>query len=80
VNALRLLLLLLGAALSVAAAEDRRPNFVFVLIDDMGWGDFSCFGNQEAKTPNIDRLAAEGRRFSSSTSTRRSAPLPGAPS
>jgi uncharacterized sulfatase len=36
---------------------------VFVLIDDMGWGDFSCFGNKEAKTPNIDRLAAEGLRF-----------------
>ncbi len=63
-NALRLLLLLLGSASSVGAAEGRRPNFVFVLIDDMGWGDFSCFGNKEAKTPNIDRLAAEGLRFS----------------
>ena len=62
-NALRLLLLLIGSALTVGA-EGRRPNFVFVLIDDMGWGDFSCFGNQEAKTPNIDRLAAEGLRFS----------------
>ena len=62
-NAPRLLLLLLASALTVGA-EARRPNFVFVLIDDMGWGDFSCFGNKEAKTPNIDRLAAEGRRFS----------------
>jgi uncharacterized sulfatase len=34
-----------------------------ILIDDMGWGDFSCFGNKDAKTPNIDRLAAEGLRF-----------------
>nr|WP_265596385.1 sulfatase-like hydrolase/transferase [Verrucomicrobium sp. BvORR106] len=34
-----------------------------VLIDDMGWGDFSCFGNEDAKTPAIDRLAAEGIRF-----------------
>ena len=41
-----------------------KPNVVMVLIDDMGWGDFSCFGNREAKTPNIDRLAAEGGRFS----------------
>ncbi|MFZ9991107.1 MAG: sulfatase [Opitutales bacterium] len=63
-KAWRLFLLLFGAALSAGAAEGRRPNFVFVLIDDMGWGDFSCFGNMEAKTPNIDRLAAEGRRFS----------------
>lgn len=47
--------------LPLAAAE--RPNIVVVLIDDMGWGDFSCFGNQEARTPNIDRLAAEGLRF-----------------
>ena len=51
---------------AVAAAEPtptRRPNIVMILIDDMGWGDFSCFGNKEAKTPNIDRLAAEGLRF-----------------
>lgn len=40
------------------------PNFVVVFIDDMGWGDFSCFGNTAAKTPNVDRLATEGIRFS----------------
>lgn len=34
-----------------------------MFIDDMGWGDFSCFGNADAKTPNVDRLAAEGIRF-----------------
>ncbi|MBW3598291.1 MAG: sulfatase-like hydrolase/transferase [Planctomycetes bacterium] len=45
------------------AAEVRRPNIVLVFIDDMGWGDFSCFGNTEAKTENIDRLAVEGFRF-----------------
>jgi arylsulfatase A-like enzyme len=44
-------------------AAETRPNIVMVLIDDMGWSDFSCFGNQEAKTPNIDRMAAEGIRF-----------------
>lgn len=41
----------------------RRPNLVMVLVDDMGWGDFSCFGNRAAKTPHADRLAAEGLRF-----------------
>ncbi|MBC7353807.1 MAG: sulfatase-like hydrolase/transferase, partial [Thermogutta sp.] len=40
-----------------------RPNIILVFIDDMGWGDFSCFGNTEAKTPNVDSLAAEGIRF-----------------
>ncbi|MEM8734295.1 MAG: sulfatase-like hydrolase/transferase, partial [Planctomycetota bacterium] len=40
-----------------------RPNVILVFIDDMGWADFSCFGNQDANTPNIDRLAEEGIRF-----------------
>jgi uncharacterized sulfatase len=57
---LSLLLSLILACTSLAA---DRPNIVMVLIDDMGWGDFSCFGNQEAKTPNVDRMAAEGIRF-----------------
>jgi arylsulfatase A-like enzyme len=54
-----------GAEQSVVAAERTRsrPNIVLVLIDDMGWGDFSCFGNKEIQTTNIDRLAAEGLRF-----------------
>jgi arylsulfatase A-like enzyme len=44
-------------------ARQVRPNIIVVFIDDMGWGDFSCFGNTEAKTPNVDALAAEGIRF-----------------
>jgi arylsulfatase A-like enzyme len=43
--------------------EASRPNIIVVFIDDMGWGDFSCFGNKDAKTPHVDRLAAEGIRF-----------------
>lgn len=43
--------------------EAARPNVVLVFIDDMGWGDFSCFGNQQADTPQVDRLASEGIRF-----------------
>ena len=61
---MRYALLISWLCFSLFAQADRQPNFVFVLIDDMGWGDFSCFGNKEAKTPNIDRLAAEGLRFS----------------
>ncbi|MDP6082629.1 MAG: sulfatase-like hydrolase/transferase [Verrucomicrobiota bacterium] len=44
-------------------AQASQPNIVLVFIDDMGWGDFSCFGNKAAKTPHIDRLAKEGVRF-----------------
>src|SRR6188768_2504657 len=55
-----------GTGQSAVAADSgtpSRPNILVVLIDDMGWGDFSCFGNKEVETTNIDRLAAEGLRF-----------------
>ena len=42
----------------------KRPNIVFVLTDDQGYGDLSCNGNPILKTPNIDRLHHEGVRFS----------------
>ncbi|MDG2383305.1 MAG: sulfatase-like hydrolase/transferase [Pirellulaceae bacterium] len=51
-------------ALSLNSISDaKKPNVVVVFIDDMGWGDFSCFGNTHAQTPHIDRMAAEGIRF-----------------
>jgi len=49
------------AALGVQPAA--RPNILFILCDDMGWGDPSCYGNPRMKTPNIDRLAAGGTLF-----------------
>lgn len=55
--------LLLALEASSAAAAPR-PNVVLILVDDMGWGDLSCFGNTAAATPHLDRLAAEGIRFS----------------
>ncbi len=61
---LLILCVALGFFLAARAETSPRPNVVMVLIDDMGWADLSCFGNTEAKTPNIDRLAAEGGRFS----------------
>ncbi|MGD8501257.1 MAG: sulfatase [Phycisphaerales bacterium] len=40
-----------------------RPNFVFILVDDLGWADVGCYGGDLHETPNIDRLARQGMRF-----------------
>ena len=42
---------------------DRQPNVILILIDDMGWGDLGCYGNEFIDTPNLDQLAEEGMRF-----------------
>jgi arylsulfatase A-like enzyme len=47
------------------AEEARRPNIVFILADDLGYTDVACFGSKYYETPNIDRLAADGMRFTS---------------
>jgi arylsulfatase A-like enzyme len=60
---MKLPLIALLAVLASPLLAAERPNIVIVFIDDMGWGDFSCFGNTDAKTPNIDRMAKEGIRF-----------------
>jgi arylsulfatase A-like enzyme len=43
--------------------EGRRPNIVFLMADDLGYGDLGCYGQKLIQTPNIDKLAAEGLRF-----------------
>lgn len=57
-------LILLLAVGGLAQAENPRPNFVFLLVDDLGWGDFGCYGAEFYETPNIDRLASGGMQFS----------------
>jgi uncharacterized sulfatase len=52
-----------SAAPAPPAKQQQPPNILFVLVDDMGYGDLSCFGGQRARTPNIDKLASEGVRF-----------------
>src|SRR5437016_112505 len=47
----------------VARAADRPPNVVLIFTDDQGYGDLGCYGAKGFKTPNIDRLAAQGVRF-----------------
>jgi len=49
---------------SFAGSGGAAPNVLFILVDDMGWGDPACFGGAGVPTPNLDRLAHEGTRFS----------------
>jgi arylsulfatase A len=51
--------------LVTCAAQAAAPNFVIIFIDDQGYGDLSCFGSKTIRTPHIDRLAVEGRKFTS---------------
>ena len=48
---------------NVRKATPDRPNIIFILADDMGYGDLSCFGSKHVKTPNIDRLSQTGTTF-----------------
>jgi len=53
-------------SIAFAAGQKRKqdkPNFVFIFADDLGWGDLACYGNQQIKTPNLDRLAKQGKLF-----------------
>ncbi len=52
-----------GAALAPSQAPPRRPNIVMIFCDDLGYGDLGCYGNRIIQTPNLDRLAAGGVRF-----------------
>jgi N-acetylgalactosamine-6-sulfatase len=59
----RLLLCLLASLACAVSAAERKPNFIFILADDLGWGDLGCYGHPHIKTPNLDRLAKEGTLF-----------------
>jgi N-acetylgalactosamine-6-sulfatase len=59
----RVLILAVVAGLCFSAAVAQRPNIVFILADDLGWGDPSCYGQTRFRTPALDRLAREGTLF-----------------
>ena len=55
--------LFLALILGVAFTSADKPNIVFIFVDDLGWGDVGCYGNDFIDTPRIDQLAEEGVRF-----------------
>ncbi len=61
------LCIVLGAA-ELLADTTTRPNIVFILADDLGWGDVGCYGQEKIRTPHIDKLAAQGMRFTNAYS------------
>jgi arylsulfatase A len=52
-----------GLAAATVSASAPRPNFVIVLCDDLGYGDLGCYGSRRIQTPNLDRFASQGVRF-----------------
>jgi len=67
----RMLAALLAACLSTVAAtphtaaKEKPPNMIYIMVDDLGYGDLGCYGQKVIRTPNIDKMAAEGLRFTS---------------
>ena len=51
------------------AAQNKKPNVVLIYVDDLGYGDLSCYGATKIKTPNLDKLAGQGIRFTNGHST-----------
>ena len=47
----------------VSASENKNPNVIVILVDDVGYGDYGCYGNKVNQTPNIDFLAKKGAKF-----------------
>ena len=61
----KILRLLLGLPcfLTTEAISKTKPNIIYIYADDLGYGELGCYGQQKIKTPNLDRLAKEGLRF-----------------
>ncbi len=60
---LTILLMAASVVCTAAYAEAAPPNIIFILADDIGYGDFGCYGATKVHTPNVDKLASQGLRF-----------------
>ena len=60
--------MMMNARCGRSSQQGRKPNIIFILSDDLSWGDLGCYGQEKIKTPNIDRLAKEGMRFTNAYS------------
>ena len=68
VKPIRYLLSILAVCCSFAAAmaaDATKPNVVIILCDDLGYGDLGCYGHPTIRTPNLDKMAADGMKFTS---------------
>ena len=61
-----LIAVIFTACVKNAQSNPKGPNIIFILVDDFGYGDIGCYGQQKIKTPAIDQLAKEGMRFTQS--------------
>src|ERR1044071_1752858 len=56
-------LLLICVFITTILSAQTRPNIIYIMADDMGYADLSCYGRKDYKTPNLDRLASQGMKF-----------------
>ena len=59
----KLVVFIVMAMTALLPAESAKPNFIVFLTDDLGWGDLACYGHERIKTPNLDKFASEGVKF-----------------
>jgi arylsulfatase A-like enzyme len=62
-SVLKIIVFFIHFILVPVSIAERKPNIVFVLADDLGWAELGCYGNKFNETPNLDRMASEGMRF-----------------
>ena len=58
-----ILLLSLPRFINIIVKAQQKPTVIYILADDIGYGDFSCYGQQKINTPELDKLASQGMQF-----------------
>ncbi|MFY7840911.1 MAG: sulfatase-like hydrolase/transferase, partial [Lacibacter sp.] len=58
-----LFLFVLLIASTAVIAQTKKPNIIFIFADDLGYGELGCYGQQKIETPNLDAMAAKGKKF-----------------